>query len=328
MRLTLDDRSSLAQDGPVSKARWLGWIFAFLVLMNPGGALAVTPVSPVDGATVESPDPVLSWTVRPNEQPYGIWLANSPTTTPDGHFLDAAVVAYGNLVGATAISPPTLSWSPLAPLTPGTYYWRVLSYLVDASTLPPSSETVWSPVESFNVPGPSTPPIPPQPPPPPVQENIVSLHLRSVLATGRGFEITADASYSYDDGCWSGSLQRSCQFAVPVKFEAHRGRTVNGPLMSQVQTATSPGASSLHVLLAAQLPRNHNCMWPRWREVKRYYSILAIATFPEGEVATATDHELIVAACRRSNRSKARSLAYDAQSLATRRLAGPTDRAE
>jgi hypothetical protein len=85
-----------------------------------GGALAAaTPVSPGPGAVVALP--VFSWTLPPNEQSQGLFVADSADLGPDGKLLDE------NLVASAAFANDERRWSPSAPLYAGQYWWQVWS---------------------------------------------------------------------------------------------------------------------------------------------------------------------------------------------------------
>ena len=96
---------------------------AAVALLAPGAAGGVaTPISPSPGAIVETSHPVFSWSLPPNEESDGIYVADAPATTIEGRFFDESIVESDIFFGNET------SWSPSSPLPAGTYWWNVWSH--------------------------------------------------------------------------------------------------------------------------------------------------------------------------------------------------------
>ena len=80
---------------------------------------APTPVMPPPGAYIKTP--VFSWTLPANEQSDALYIADKPDTTAAGMF------AEGNVVRAHSFTNDETTWSPIAPLYAGRYWWLVSS---------------------------------------------------------------------------------------------------------------------------------------------------------------------------------------------------------
>jgi hypothetical protein len=80
---------------------------------------AATPVMPPPGAYIKTP--VFSWTLPANEQSDALYIADKPDTTAAGMF------AEGNVVRAHSFTNDETTWSPIAPLYAGRYWWLVSS---------------------------------------------------------------------------------------------------------------------------------------------------------------------------------------------------------
>lgn len=88
---------------------------------------AATPVTPSQGASVETSHPVFTWPLPSNEVSDGIYIASKPDRTPEGRFFDENVVDTG------FFSNNEQRWSPSSPLYAGHYWWLVASH--DRNTL-------------------------------------------------------------------------------------------------------------------------------------------------------------------------------------------------
>jgi hypothetical protein len=212
------------------------------------------------------------------------------------------MVASGSLVGATAISRPVLSWTPPTPLSPGTYYWHVLSYVV-TNSVSPSSQPVWSPVESFTVPQSSNPP----PPPPPVQQNSPAVHItRVTFGGGSNLNPTFFVSFSFD-GCpgW-------CLVSGFPAFTLHRGTSPDGPRVAlgtylyNYQFSDLPRAPSASTDSSPCTVTGSTELKPSYvqcrsrRRVVRNYTVVISATV--GELSAdypVSDYRSIRVACKR-----------------------------
>jgi hypothetical protein len=80
---------------------------------------APTPVTPPPGAFIKTP--VFSWTLPANEDSAGLYVTDKPDTTASGMFVE------GNLVRAHSFTNDETTWSPIAPLYAGRYWWLVSS---------------------------------------------------------------------------------------------------------------------------------------------------------------------------------------------------------
>jgi hypothetical protein len=106
------------------------------------GALALaaaSPVSPPNGAVVNSAHPVLSWTVPATERSEAIYLATAPETTPEGRFYEE------NVVTSDLFSNDVREWAPTSALYADTYWWTVRTLnrdTFDSAFSPPVSFTV------------------------------------------------------------------------------------------------------------------------------------------------------------------------------------------
>jgi hypothetical protein len=83
---------------------------------------AATPVSPAPGAVVSSSHPVFTWTLPPDEESSGIYVANAPQTTPEGAFYDE------NVVDLDFLSRDEREWSPTTALHADSYWWIVRTF--------------------------------------------------------------------------------------------------------------------------------------------------------------------------------------------------------
>jgi hypothetical protein len=83
---------------------------------------APQPLSPAPEAIVGSSHPVFSWTMPIEEQPWALYIARRPETTPDGKFYDENVTD-------TALFWPneTYRWAPTSGLYAARYWWLVES---------------------------------------------------------------------------------------------------------------------------------------------------------------------------------------------------------
>lgn len=94
-----------------------------LALLSPSTAIAAaTPLSPAGGAIVDTSHPVFSWSLPPNEESDGIYVALSPETTVDGEFFSE------NVADSDVFFANETSWSPTSALPAGTYWWNVRSH--------------------------------------------------------------------------------------------------------------------------------------------------------------------------------------------------------
>ena len=80
---------------------------------------AATPVTPPPGAFIKTP--VFSWTLPANEESAALYIADKPATTAAGIFVQ------GNVVRAHSFTNDETTWSPIAPLYAGHYWWLVSS---------------------------------------------------------------------------------------------------------------------------------------------------------------------------------------------------------
>jgi hypothetical protein len=100
---------------------------------------AASPVSPPNGAVVNSSHPVLSWTVPASERSEAIYVASAPQTTPEGRFYEE------NVVTSDFFTNDVRQWAPTSALFAGTYWWTVRTS--DRQTF----DTYFSPPVSFTV---------------------------------------------------------------------------------------------------------------------------------------------------------------------------------
>jgi hypothetical protein len=83
---------------------------------------AATLIAPAPGAVLGTSHPVFTWSVPPNEESDGIFVASSPETTPSGEFFDE------NYVDGDVFFGNETQWSPTSPLPAGSYWWNVWTH--------------------------------------------------------------------------------------------------------------------------------------------------------------------------------------------------------
>jgi hypothetical protein len=121
-------------------------IAAALPLSGAASAWATAqPLTPAQGAVVNSSHPLFTWSLPANEHSQALYVANKPDTTPDGSFYIENV----SDVGFFYPDDPR-QYSPTSGLYAGRYWWLVESY--DLSTY----QTYRSAPSAFTIPAASS----------------------------------------------------------------------------------------------------------------------------------------------------------------------------